>query len=215
MIIFCFFSSVIFLFLFDLMYIYRNSSVSFIGTVYNYFFLSGNNFSSIFLNFREIFSNIIMDRLNYAGAIQIVSDNLYQRLFIDFQYNQNLTSLIPRALWEDKPSVGLDYNLIGIKLSLINSTDKLTSVNLHVIGESFYLLGYFGFFVAFFQATIFYFVEKINQNKSNLAMIFLYFMLAVEVCHTGSYVTIIPRIVLLSLIYSLLAIIFSRYKHTN
>ncbi len=107
-------------------------------------------------------------------------------------YLGNLTGLIPRVLWPEKP-VQLNSNDLGAELGLISSGDILTSVSLSVIGESFYELAFLGLTVAIFQGLFFALIDKMDRNGTVSSV--LYFLLSIKVVTLGTLYIFVPEII--------------------
>lgn len=139
--------------------------------------------------------DILIDRFNYIGVIDKVVIQYQDITKINIKYFDNLISLIPRILWENKPMIGMKLNQVGKELGILQEKDFMTSVGLHVIGESFYLLQYYGILIAIFQAYIFILIEK-KIGKKSCASYSLYFILSFAVIITDSYTYILPKLIL-------------------
>lgn len=202
---------IIFIVLFNGLFFYRNSALNFIDAL-NFYYRNNLAFDS-FNSFIMISLNIFSDRMNYVGALNRVIDFNAINPFGIYQYYQNITGLVPRLFWPEKPIIVMNLVQLGHDLGITHPNDLKTSVGLTFIGESFYLIGYLGVIIAFFQAILFTIIEKIGSYKNNLLQVFLYFLLSIEVVTSNTYTAILPRLVLLSIIFYFLYVFF--FKHTK
>jgi hypothetical protein len=151
-----------------------------VGTFFEYFsYLRINSERTILENTEQFFiqdnnrdiiieEDPIIRRLGYqfilAKCIKYVDNH-------NFQYNpkiyaNNISGLIPRFLWKNKPEMGVDMNSIGFNLGLLSNTDFITSVGLRPIGEAYYFLKYIGIlFVPIFLGLLLYLISQYFSDK--------------------------------------------------
>lgn len=166
--------------------IYRNFDLSIVES-FKYVFFPANN-KSFFSIYLYHLTDLFLDRLNYAYVLQRIID--YSKDILDYNYYlQNIYGLIPRFVYPDKVTMGIDSNLIGRELLIIKPDNLNTAIGLGVIGESFYKLQYFGLFVALFQGMFFYILDKFNSNKKIILKgLYIVFIFHLSVIDTYSFV---------------------------
>lgn len=155
---------------------------------------------------------VAFDRLSQLSLINVVFETMSQSQVHQYRsdYLFNLYGLIPRLIWPNKPSP-LDTNEFGVQMGALDEKNYTTSIGFEVVGESFIMLGYFGLIIAAFQAYIFWFIEnKIDKGVASGFM--LYMSLAITAVMTGTYVNIIPTLILASAILPILYL-FNRDQH--
>jgi len=138
-----------------------------------------------------IVDNIFADRFNYVQVVQHVFDRIQSRSYLLTDYSDNITGLIPRALWPDKPLIGLNLNEVAATLGLIALEDHETSIGMGVIGESYYQLKQLGLAVAAAQGVAFAFLRRLALSRSSLRYS-SYVALSIIVVVRDSYLYIVP-----------------------
>ena len=195
-----------------------------IGTFFDYFsFLRLNSEKSFiesteqYLNEiedkqREIEYNPVIRRLGYqfilAKCVKYIDKN-------DFThspniYLNNITGLIPRLLWTNKPAMGVDMNSIGYNLGLLSENDFITSVGLRPIGEAYYFLRYFGiFFIPLLLGFLLFSISKVFNEKYWLGFS-LSILLVLEISLSDWYNLLLPTLFKIFILNYLFALILNR-----
>jgi hypothetical protein len=159
---------------------------------------------------RESFCDIFSDRLNYIGPLSRIFElGNFERTLNYSSYFDNIIGLVPRFLWSDKPTIGIDGNFIGHNLNIIDSKDNLTSIALGSIGESYYLLGFLGLTIAAFQGLLMAMLDKFSIYKNYIFSV-LYFFISLEIILISSYSLVIPKIVKIIFTYCILMLVFQK-----
>lgn len=151
------------------------------------------------LNYFDSFKDVVSTRLNGLHGLQIAIEYFMENEKVDFFYHFNFIALIPRAIWKNKPTIGLDLNEYAWKMGLINDLDYSTSVGFGgLYGDSFIQFGYWGVLVAAFHAYLFYILKSIYQEKDNNPILYAYtFLFAKMLMTTGTFMAILPTIIYL------------------
>jgi hypothetical protein len=89
--------------------------------------------------------DFIVDRLNYYRILSSVADTDYR--FDRLVYLDNIIGLIPRAVWKEKPEIGLNTNRIGRQLGILSNEDRTTSAGIGIVAETYAVLGKHGFWI--------------------------------------------------------------------
>jgi hypothetical protein len=122
----------------------------------------------------------------------------------------NIIGLVPRFAWPDKPFIGINGNIIGHDLNILHTNDNLTSISLGSIGESYYLLGWYGIAIAAFQGLLMALLDKFSLYKNYILSV-IYFFISFEIVLISSYSILIPKIVKIILIYIILILVFEKF----
>ncbi len=147
----------------------------------------------------NVITEIFVDRMNYIKMINVVINKYYANFHLINDYWDNLIGLVPRVFWPEKPIIGIDLNLLGRELGLLRPLDKHTSIGLSVIGESFYELRYFGLTIALLQGITLGLLDKFLRHRSILEHVYYFFMVSLFII-TDTYVYILPRFILFTVI---------------
>lgn len=170
-----------------------------------------NWFIKIAFLIREGFFNLFADRLNYLGPLSRIFElGSFERAFNYSAYFDNIIGLAPRFAWPDKPLIGINGNIIGHDLNILNTNDNLTSISLGSIGESYYLLGWLGIAIAAFQGLLMAMLDKFSLYKNYILSV-IYFFISFEIVLISSYSILIPKIVKIILIYIILILVLEKF----
>jgi hypothetical protein len=170
-----------------------------------------NWFIKIAFLIREGFFNLFADRLNYIGPLSRIFElGSFERAINYSAYLDNIIGLAPRFAWPDKPFIGINGNIIGHDLNILQTNDNVTSISLGSIGESYYLLGWFGIAIAAFQGLLMAMLDKFSLYKNYIVSV-IYFFISVEIVIISSYSILIPKIVKIILIYIILILVFEKF----
>ena len=124
----------------------------------------------------------------------------------NWMYTQNLTGLIPRFLWPDKPIMGMNTNEVGHELGLINPDDHGTSIGLSPFGEGYKLFGIYAIFITpLLMAIIIKIAAEIFDDKLLFGRVFHYY-LGLIIAQTDSYIVIVPALLKPVILVSLILI---------
>jgi hypothetical protein len=170
-----------------------------------------NWFIKIAFLIREGFFNLFADRLNYLGPLSRIFElGSFERAINYSAYFDNIIGLVPRFAWPDKPFIGINGNIIGHDLNILHTNDNLTSISLGSIGESYYLLGWYGIAIAAFQGLLMALLDKFSLYKNYILSV-IYFFISFEIVLISSYSILIPKIVKIILIYIILILVFEKF----
>lgn len=149
-----------------------------------------------------------LKRLNYLPTLG-KAINHYPMFPDSFKYDYlgNFIGLIPRVIWKDKPSMGINQNIIGHDLEMLDPNDFITSIGITPLGEGYYEFGIFGIiFTPLFTALM----MKIVQEKFDEKLLFgyvLHFHLFSPISRLDQYSVVIPANIK-SFILALIVLLF-------
>ncbi len=174
--------------LFPLLGYYRNNEFSFAEARYR--------LRESGLQVSEIFSDVIVTRLNYHEVLGRVVD------YVSFHgpaggsvYWNNIIGFIPRLIWPGKPQISNNSRELGHQLDLVTLDDQTTSIGLQVVGEAFYEYGWLGLWVAVFQAAIFALIHKNFFRPHNPAAMTVYSYATFYILQRDGYFAVVPGLI--------------------
>lgn len=139
---------------------------------------------------------------------------------IGVEFLQNAYGLIPRALWDEKPTIGYDTRHIAEIFDWVASNDTTTAVGIGYIAEAAIALGLYGFLWAAFLGIILRLIcEMFNvfYNSGNVIfaaiITFMFGHFAMQVSHIAFLPTMV--IFTLAVLVFILTSIFIRLLRTN
>lgn len=145
----------------------------------------------------EVALDVIITRFNYfAALVRAIEHVEYNGAAGGMVYWNNLFGLIPRMIWESKPLISNDSQLLAHELGLVSSVDNNTSVGLRVIGESFYELAWLGVLVACFQALLFVIIQKNTYCPGSRVAMTIYTYMILYILQRDGYFAVIPGLAL-------------------
>ncbi|MEQ8327950.1 MAG: hypothetical protein RIE84_07810 [Parvibaculum sp.] len=144
----------------------------------------------------EIMLDVVATRLNYqetvARAVDVVQ---HQGPMGGAVYWNNIVGVIPRLIWEGKPSIDNDSRQIGHMLGIVTVDDTSTSIGLQVVGESFFEYGWLGLWVAVFQALIFTMIHKNLYCPGNRVGMTAYIFVSLYILQRDGYFAVVPGLI--------------------
>lgn len=165
----------------------------------------------ILILIREGFFNLFADRLNYLGPLSRIFElENFERTLNYSSYLNNIIGLVPRFAWSEKPFIGINGNIIGHDLMILNPNDHITSISLGSIGESYYLLGWLGVIIAAIQGLLMAILDKFSLYKNYILSV-IYFFISLEIVLISSYSILVPKIIKTIIIFVILMLVFEKF----
>jgi hypothetical protein len=158
--------------------------------------------------FNAIYNDKLIGRLDYQTVIANVLRvyPAYPREF-KFDYLNNIIGLIPRIFWNSKPVISMNMNKIGYEIGYVHYSDKFTSIGITPLGIAYYQMGLFGLpFISFFTAVFLSFFSNRLNTKYWIGFI-LSIMIAITLARNGTYINIIPDLILVIIPFFITAIL--------
>lgn len=181
--------------IFPFMLIYRQADFDIFATY--------SLFRGLDLRFFEILEQIVLDRLNNFRSLILVVQHANDIPYDGSKYLDNIIGLIPRSLWEDKPLIGMNLNMVGRQIGLLYENDFDTSITLSPLGEAFLMINFFGVLVAIGVVAVIWLIERLVKRKDLISRCF-YIIMALHFAKLGSYIYVIPWLIGSGILFFLL-----------
>ncbi|GEM_PF-7091673 len=191
-----------------MMFLRLNPEISVIDGFNKYY--STNNSSK-----KSIKENKFISRIEYQSVLAKTLNSYNNDFFIEnekvpFGYLQNIIGVIPRSIWSDKPILGVDTNLIGREIKILNMSDTYTTIGLTPLGIAYYMYGYIGIlFISALSGILLKFINSIIIEEYWLGFL-LSFTLGITVARNGTFVNVIPSLVQMLFVCILFGILLNK-----